>query len=578
MGDRVAPQALRDSDELRSWRLVTLLLLTGVCALIGLQTTHPISNPDFGWHVALGRWILENGTVPRLEPFTHTAPAAPMVAHQWLSQCLYALAEERVGVLGLRIGNGLLAAGLVALLYGWIRREGAAPAIALLGAVVWAVIAESRFQLRPYMLNLLFFMLAYGSLFVLRPRLTRAQLLGFFALTVLWINLHSGAILFASLVFLYALAVTLEQRLLGRARRSDEPGQGRLSRLWVLSGLTLGGIFVSPNHFHVVPYVLESGRINAGLSLEWFSIVSARAMAVHGSLFLVCFGTLTAALVATVWRRRSAVPFPRLLVVVAVSALPFVSQRFTWTSFVPILFLAGSATAWMAAGAPRVVRTVRLGSTALAISLAAASFTWALDPDRLRVWLSPNGDFRFAMFPVQAMTFLDEVNLQGHLFNGNKWGGYVLFRSHERYPVFVDGRWVTIGEQIVRDAHAISHKLPGFGNLLDRHGIEIALVHRGWMSDDQAAQGSWRPVFENFNSGVYLRRGPAFEDNMRRAANYYRARSIPFDTDRGFDERSALLASPGWAEEMGVQRMHLDQFGEHGARASTGSRRWRKGW
>jgi hypothetical protein len=192
--------------------------------------------------------------------------------------------------------------------------------------------------------------------------------------------------------------------------------------------------------------------------------------------------------------------------------------------------------------------------------------------------LSPAGNFRFAMFPVEAMTFLDELNLQGHLFNSNKWGGYVLFRSHQRYPVFVDGRWVTIGEQVVRDAHAISHRRPAFGDLLDRHGIEIALVHRGWMTEDLRASGSWRPVFENFNSGVYLRRGPAFEDNTRRAADYYRARAIPFDMDIGFDERSALVASPSWARKMGVQRLHLDQFGEHGARAPGGSPRWVAGW
>ncbi len=70
MGGRIAARAQRAWDELRSPRVTSLLLLTLVCALIGLRGAHPISNPDFGWHVALGRWILGNGTVPSFEPFT----------------------------------------------------------------------------------------------------------------------------------------------------------------------------------------------------------------------------------------------------------------------------------------------------------------------------------------------------------------------------------------------------------------------------------------------------------------------------------------------------------------------------
>ena len=144
MDRRRAVRSLDSPGEPLPWRLVSLLLLAGVCAGVGLHAVHPISNPDFGWHVALGRWILEHGAIPGSEPFTHTAHAAPMVAHQWLSQLWYAAAIPAVDVLGLRIGNGLLAAALVAILYGWIRREGGAPILALLAAVLWAVIAENR--------------------------------------------------------------------------------------------------------------------------------------------------------------------------------------------------------------------------------------------------------------------------------------------------------------------------------------------------------------------------------------------------------------------------------------------------
>ena len=62
--------------------LALIVLLSAFAAM------HPIRDPDFGWHLALGRYIAEHHSVPTTEPFTHTAFGAPMVAHEWLSQLL----------------------------------------------------------------------------------------------------------------------------------------------------------------------------------------------------------------------------------------------------------------------------------------------------------------------------------------------------------------------------------------------------------------------------------------------------------------------------------------------------------
>ncbi len=553
------------------------LLLVAFCALVWLRAAHPIENPDFGWHVAMGRWIVEHGAVPDREPFTHTALGQPMVAHQWLSQWLYAVVIEGLGVRGLRFAHAFLAVALVLLLYQWLRRDGVAGPLALLGTVVWVAVAESRFQHRPHVLNLLFFLLAYGLLFSVRPRLSRAQLLGFFALVVLWVNLHSGAVLFAAVVALYAAVASVEQLALGRPPHSDEPGEGRLGRLWVLAALVAAALVVSPNHFRIISYVLESGQINPGLSFEWFSLASSRGIAAHGWLFFCCFAALTAAVaglaILSLAGRAAPVAPARLAVVLVVASLPFVSQRFTWTSFVSVLFAFGMLSAALGVGSTatgsqwRGAR-LRIGAIALALVLAGVSLGAELQPARVGHVLSRWGNFRNATFPVGAMTFLDAVGLEGRLFNGVQWGGYVLFRTQERYPVFVDGRWVTIGESVVRDAHAITHRRPGHRALLDRYEIEILLVRRGWMTAEIEAEGAWLPVFENFNAGVYLRPGRAFEKNLERCRAYYETRGIPFDARMGFDEERAMLAAPRWARALHVQRIHLDQFGATAACAA----------
>jgi hypothetical protein len=564
--------------EQRGARLA-LLLLALACTAFGLHTIHPIANPDFGWHVALGRWILENGAAPSTEPFTHTAFGRPMVAQAWASQVLYASTIDVVGVRGLRFANGALAAAILLVLYRWLRRAGAAPVLAVLLAVVWAVVAENRLQLRPHMFNLLFFVVAYGAVFIARPRLSPLQLSGLTLLGVCWINMHSGALLFAAIVALYAAVATFERVVLRRTRRTDEPGEGALGRLWATAGLLLCALLVSPNHARIFPYALETGRINAGLSLEWFSILSRQALATHGALELICLAALLGGALWFAFRRRNEVPLARLAVVVFVAALPLLSQRFTWTSLVPALFIAeslgGGRDATQTPAAAETSNAVRAASLALALGLIVSTFGDSMRPARVSRRATNLANFATGEFPTDAMTFLTQAELEGRLFNPNRWGGYVLFRTQERFPVFVDGRWITIGEQIVRDAHAVSTGGPRSKEILDRYGIEIVLVHRGWMADALRDDPSWRTAFENFNAGVYLRRGPSFEANLARCSAYYTKRSIPFDPATGFREREALDANPSWAGRMSVQRLQLHRVG----RPATGVHaQWVPGW
>src|SRR3989337_506611 len=39
-------------------------------------------DPDFGWHVTMGRLISENG-IPKTDPFSYTMTSFPFVDHEW---------------------------------------------------------------------------------------------------------------------------------------------------------------------------------------------------------------------------------------------------------------------------------------------------------------------------------------------------------------------------------------------------------------------------------------------------------------------------------------------------------------
>ena len=88
--DGAALMAPRTSWSL-SWPLVLgLLLFIGLANGTGLPL---LADPDTHWHIAVGNWMLANGAVPTVDPFSFTFSGQPWIAKEWLSQLLMSVAR-----------------------------------------------------------------------------------------------------------------------------------------------------------------------------------------------------------------------------------------------------------------------------------------------------------------------------------------------------------------------------------------------------------------------------------------------------------------------------------------------------
>jgi len=539
---------------------------TLLAASVGLGVMQPIENPDLGWHLALGRQIVETRSVPTTETFSHTASGVSMVAHEWLAQVVSYGVSEAWGLSGLRGFYGAAAAAILLILFAALRRQGTSPPLALLGISAYAVVAQGRFQVRPHMLHLLFFVALYSYLFVYKPRLRRSELLGVFAATVVWANLHSGVVLFAALVLLYVAVELIQQQAGWRSARDSDLGQGDRRRLVVLALAVVVATLLVPHFLTLFPYLVESQRLNSFMSLEWFPITHFWSQREHLAYSIETFWLIVAATglagFVTVGRGSSA----QLVVVLCVTLLPLLGQRFLTVAFVPVLFCLGVLDGWLSAGPETRTRgqPAQAVIAVAAVLLVLVSWVGALGlPGSLLSTargLRNGADFRADLFPMEAARILADVEPEARLYHPGRWGGYLLLANRGRTRVFSDGRWVTYGEQIVRDSAQIEWRASGFQQLLDAYAVDLLLLPRGWMSPEHLRSGEWITLFENFNSGLYLRRSPRTEADLQRAREYYAAARVPFDLELGFDERTVVAASPHWARDHRVGRMHLVQF------------------
>jgi hypothetical protein len=295
--DRLDPHA-------RTLQSAVVLLLAVLIAF----PTNLFMDGDTGWHLGAGHWIVENMTVPMVDPFSHTHPGKAWTAHEWLAEILMVGAEWLDGWAGIT----LLFVLSMTLTTWLIAREAfrRLPARwALLSMAIVAGLLLPFTHARPHMLA--WPLLAAWTLILLRAReKNQAPPLAAALLMVVWANLHASYIVAFGIAGLFGLESLLanlkDRKLLGR---------------WILFGLSslAAAALVTPfgpSHF-LYPFEV-SGMEALSIIGEW-----RRSTPLPDTLFYVCLAGL-AALIAKRWRE---IPPLRLLLLVGLSAMAVLHAR-----------------------------------------------------------------------------------------------------------------------------------------------------------------------------------------------------------------------------------------------------------
>src|SRR5262245_4081268 len=78
-------------------RLVMVVALYAVPVIVCLQ---PGVDWDMWWHLRVGEYVVQTGTVPDHDPFSTLAPTAPWVAYSWLFEVLIYQLHRAFGLAG----------------------------------------------------------------------------------------------------------------------------------------------------------------------------------------------------------------------------------------------------------------------------------------------------------------------------------------------------------------------------------------------------------------------------------------------------------------------------------------------
>ncbi len=100
----------RAADDLRLTERLTArtLLLGGVMTIVLVLFIGVEQDPDFWWHLRIGRWMIENGRLPTSDIFTFTATGHVWTDHEYLTEILMWLTYSTFGLPALLVAFGLV--------------------------------------------------------------------------------------------------------------------------------------------------------------------------------------------------------------------------------------------------------------------------------------------------------------------------------------------------------------------------------------------------------------------------------------------------------------------------------------
>jgi hypothetical protein len=452
---------------------VYVFLLINGSALLGDSDTY--------WHIAVGRWILDQGALPHADIYSFTKNGEPWISSSWLAQVLYALAFEGAGWAGpvmLAAASIASAFALFAFVLGSRMPARYATALAL-----WVLLLSvSHMFARPHVLVLpLMVAWVHGLLRASEQREPPSFWL--LPLLALWANLHGG--------FVFGLALVAPMAL-DALWNADKAQRVQLAIRWALfATAALAACFVTPygwNSILASRRILDLGEL-LHLIYEW--------MPVDFGHFGPFEGFILATIAAALFYGVRLTP-PRILLLLGLlhMALSHVRNVEIFALLAPLVVLTPLSSQFALQGAGFSRKAFPAVSAAMLVAIVAVS-SWAFAAIRPPVPAANQA-------PAAAVEVLKQHGAR-RILNDLPFAGYLISRG---IPVFVDGRAELYGEAFVMDYYrAMQLKdVDVLLELLRRYDIDAVLLTPATPAArfmDHAA--GWKRIYADDTAVIHMR-------------------------------------------------------------------------
>lgn len=456
--------------------LVSLILLIPCRLSFSIEL---VRDPDLWWHLRTGDWILQHGTVPRVDPFSYLA-GHPWVAYSWIFEVVLSSLYKHAGLFGVVLIELVLSTAIVGALYVFLTRQGSTFARTAALTALGAVALSASFTLRPWLFTILFLIVELAILYQARNTGETRWLWLIPLLFCVWSNTHIQFLYGLAFLFLAAADHALVS-VVQRTGLSAEETFKRLAprHLWACLAASMGATLINPYHVRIYHVIYEYARHTTVLNY----VEELRAMDFRRGFHFLILALLIAGVVAVARRHETRI-FDALTLLLA-AALAFRMGRDVWILVTVVLGILASGSSDLVGAKPSTPRLGwLLGIPVLLLGVAVTIYLRGVSNSSLSREVAET-------FPQHAAEFVQSQGFRGPLYNDFNWGGYLIWRLPE-YQVSMDGRTNLHGDRRFARSYATWS------------GI------RGWATDPELSQAKLVIGSVNFPLASLLRFDPRF--------------------------------------------------------------------
>lgn len=400
-----------------------------------------IRDYDTFWHLANGRAMLEQGRIINEEIFSYSALGTEFANHSWLAQIIMYLFWAASGAVGLIVYKLIMTAAILFCTYRLARVLGASAFGAALAGYSVVFVGLSRFVARPQLFSYLGLALLAWLLFgYLRGRFSQRIFWCLPPLMLIWDFTH-GAIFGYVFWGATALSETVKLYLPGPLRLWQKAHLGsavQVRRLWFWLVLSFFLSLVKPRGLELYGAIFDVVGDDFIIAMTGEFMPTASFGATYWPFWVLLAALACCCLLC--WRKLD---LTCLFVLV-----PFVFLGVRYSRCVAVFaIVAAPLTAALVSqlleslGSQKTVRRFTVVVSALwvftllglTIDIKGTELnSEQIDPTGLRTSWGINEVF----LPMGAVNFIKTADLQGNMFNSDRFGGLLAFFLSPERPIF----------------------------------------------------------------------------------------------------------------------------------------------
>lgn len=521
--------------------LICLLFLCGF-ASGGYVAGTAFHDPDTCWLLAIGQKIVEQMSLPTVDPFSYIGAEGKYVVYQWLTELLFYGAYKIYGGLSLMIFVALVLITAFFVIPVNFIADTRKASVACFGAVILTFIASSYHILaRPEIFSYLFLSLTLSVLLRHRQKLPENQTLGHLKwqlplIFLFWANLHTGFTSGLIAIAFFGLAL-ISEYFFGKSKK--------ISLIYIRNYILvffgcLLATMINPYGFglwqyiyHLFfspfnPHIMELGPLTPD-RLKEFTFYPFFALAIL-AMFLIA-RTL----------RPSRYPVSglySLYVSIYVIASGFSCRRLIMFANIcllyEILFLLQvnckddikdeQTSEAIAEGESEPVENMgllakvnhRFGELLaekawISILLIVSGLGVFLISSRVIPPEIPQSSSGFVM-PAKALDYLRKNMPEGKMYSDAQYGDVIIWHLAAKgvpVKVFVDTRFDMYGDDLMSDYYKLRNCQKGWRKLLDKYQFDwIFLPREGSLSEMLWKSKDWSVIYNDKVSVIFKRSKP----------------------------------------------------------------------